>query len=152
MTAPRTEPEQPALGRLNDVIGYQLRVAQMRVYGEFPAAGEMEGITPTLFTIVLLLEANPGLKQSALAAMLQVDPSTVVRLIDRLELRGLVQRSASPRDRRVAAPTLTARGLAFASAAVEAVQRSETDVVFARLSDQERSTLFALLRKANAAT
>src|SRR5262249_17949245 len=42
-----------------------------------------------------------GLTQNELAAIVEVEPITIARLVDRLEARELVVRKADPRDRRV---------------------------------------------------
>jgi DNA-binding MarR family transcriptional regulator len=46
----------------------------------------------------------------ALAQCLQVDPSAITGLVDRLEAKSLVERQPDPDDRRVKALVLTARG------------------------------------------
>jgi MarR family transcriptional regulator, transcriptional regulator for hemolysin len=51
--------------------------------------------------ILIWLERQPGLSQNELAALVEVEPITVGRLVDRLEARGLVERCADPKDRRV---------------------------------------------------
>jgi DNA-binding MarR family transcriptional regulator len=47
------------------------------------------------------VERQPGLSQSELAAICEVEPITVARLVDRLEKRGLLERRADPHDRRI---------------------------------------------------
>jgi MarR family transcriptional regulator for hemolysin len=51
--------------------------------------------------IVRRLERQPGLSQNELAAVVGVAPITVARLIDRIELLGLVKRHEDPTDRRI---------------------------------------------------
>ena len=48
-----------------------------------------------------LLERNPGLSQNELAGLVEVEPITIARLIDKLEARGVVERRADPSDRRI---------------------------------------------------
>lgn len=59
------------------------------------------GMTRAQWVILIWLERQPGLSQNELAALVEVEPITVGRLVDRLEARGLVERCADPRDRRV---------------------------------------------------
>ncbi len=59
------------------------------------------GMTRAQWVILAWLELQPGLSQNELAALVEVEPITVGRLVDRLEARGLVERRADPRDRRV---------------------------------------------------
>lgn len=59
------------------------------------------GMTRAQWIILVRLEGQPGLSQKELAEILEVEPITVARLIDRLEDRGMVERRGDPADRRV---------------------------------------------------
>ena len=59
------------------------------------------GMTRAQWVILAHLERQPGLTQNELASIVEVEPITIARLVDRLEARGLVVRKADPRDRRV---------------------------------------------------
>jgi MarR family transcriptional regulator for hemolysin len=59
------------------------------------------GMTRAQWVILVWLERNPGLSQNELAALVEVEPITVARLIDKLEARGAVERRADPADRRI---------------------------------------------------
>src|SRR5262249_40250223 len=66
------------------------------------------GMTRAQWVILLRLQRQPGLSQNELAALVEVEPITVGRLIDRLEARGLVERRADANDRRIRRLHLTA--------------------------------------------
>jgi len=57
-------------------------------------------MTRAQWGILIRLEEQPGLLQKELADLLEVEPITVARLIDRLEARGMVERRPDPMDRR----------------------------------------------------
>ena len=59
------------------------------------------GMTRAQWGILIWLEREPGLSQKELAELLEVEPITVARLIDRLEARGMVERRPDPKDRRI---------------------------------------------------
>jgi MarR family transcriptional regulator for hemolysin len=59
------------------------------------------GMTRAQWVILVWLERNPGLSQNELAGLVEVEPITVARLIDKLEARGVVERRADPSDRRI---------------------------------------------------
>src|SRR5689334_13609560 len=59
------------------------------------------GMTLAQWKILVRLEAQPGVSQNELAALIEVEPITVARLVDRLESRGFVERRADPSDRRI---------------------------------------------------
>lgn len=59
------------------------------------------GLTRAQGVILVRLERQPGLSQNEMAAICEVEPITVGRLVDRLESRGLIERRPDPSDRRV---------------------------------------------------
>ena len=59
------------------------------------------GMTRAQWGILIWLERQPGISQKELAELLEVEPITVARLVDRLERRGMVERRPDPRDRRI---------------------------------------------------
>lgn len=59
------------------------------------------GMTRAQWGILIWLARQPGISQKELAELLEVEPITVARLIDRLEARGMVERRPDPRDRRI---------------------------------------------------
>lgn len=59
------------------------------------------GMTRAQWGILIWLERQPGISQKELSELLEVEPITVARLIDRLEARGMVERRPDPRDRRI---------------------------------------------------
>lgn len=67
----------------------------------FDQIARTRGMTRAQWVILARLSRQPGLSQNELAGVCEVEPITVGRLIDRLELRGLVERRFDPKDRRV---------------------------------------------------
>jgi len=61
----------------------------------------LHGMTRAQWAILIWLERQPGISQKELSELLEVEPITVARLIDRLEARGMVERRPDPRDRRI---------------------------------------------------
>ena len=58
------------------------------------------GVTRAQWKVLFRLERQPGLRQIELADMLDIEPITLSRIIDRLEEAALVERLADPSDRR----------------------------------------------------
>jgi DNA-binding MarR family transcriptional regulator len=58
------------------------------------------GITRAQWKVLFKVTRLPGLRQIELADMLDIEPITLSRIIDRLEEAGLVERAADPADRR----------------------------------------------------
>jgi len=78
---------------LNDVARLVRTVADRKA--------RAHGMTRAQWMTLFRLRRQDGLTQRELAEVLEVEPITVGRLVDRLEARGLVERRADPRDRRV---------------------------------------------------
>lgn len=141
------EPEAAiAFGTLPDLIGYQLRLAQIAIFRDFATTLGALDITPGLYGMLVIIEANPGLKQSALAKAAHLDRSTVVSVIDNLERRALVERRAADSDRRSNALHLTAEGAVLLKKLKRMVAQHERRLA-GNLDESEQATLVRLLKK-----
>ena len=69
------------------------------------------GVTRAQWKVLFRLNRQPGLRQIELADMLDIEPITLSRIVDRLEESGLVERAADPADRRAWRLHITARAL-----------------------------------------
>jgi len=98
------------LGPLADHLGYYIRRAQVWVFQDFIRSLASIDIRPAQYSVLVVIGANPGLSQSDLAGALGIERARLVRLLDRLEKRGLTQRLPSPKDRRSHALQLTVQG------------------------------------------
>jgi MarR family transcriptional regulator for hemolysin len=58
------------------------------------------GISRAQWAVLIRIDRNEGLKQSELADILDLQPITLTRLLDRLADNGLIERRADPNDRR----------------------------------------------------
>jgi MarR family transcriptional regulator for hemolysin len=58
------------------------------------------GISRAQWAVLARIERNEGVKQTELADMLDLQPITLTRLLDRLADNGLIERRADPNDRR----------------------------------------------------
>jgi MarR family transcriptional regulator, transcriptional regulator for hemolysin len=82
-------------------------VARMlRTYADYKA-GQF-GITRAQWVVLVRLDRFEGLKQSELADMLDLQPISLTRLLDRLCRSGLIERRSDPNDRRANRLYLTA--------------------------------------------
>jgi DNA-binding MarR family transcriptional regulator len=99
-----------ALGPLGDMVGFHLRLAQEASFRAFAQRVGARDLKPRRFAILMLIEQNPGLTQTALSRASGRDKSTLTPALDDLERRGLIERRRSPRDRRVQSVYLTGAG------------------------------------------
>ncbi len=134
------------LDLLPGLIGYQLRLAQLAVFGDFAAELKEFDISPGRFGVLVLVAANPGMTQSLLASATQLDRSTMVAVIDQLESRDLVERRASPTDRRSNALVLTAEGEKLLKQLKRRIKQHEARIA-AAMTPAESATLVELLTR-----
>lgn len=134
------------LDLLPDLIGYQLRLTQLSVFDDFAADLKDYDISPGRFGVLVLISANPGITQSRLAGAAQLDRSTMVAVIDHLEARALVERRASPTDRRSNALVLTPAGEALLTLMKRRIKDHEARIAAAMTPD-ETETFVALLTR-----
>ncbi len=137
----KTAREQP--------LGYQLAHSVFEVYNALvqnvvPLLAEL-GLTKSLADALWQLDPLDGpLPRGVLAERLHCDPSNVTFLVDRLEERGLVERSNNPTDRRVKAISLTTVGVATRRRLVAAADNAPA---FAPLTTNEQRQLAKLLAR-----
>lgn len=98
------------LSVLGEVIGYQLRRAQLTVFDDFIRSFAEHNIRPSQYGVLTVIERNPGSSQAAVAQSLGIKRSNFVKLIDEFERRKLVVRRQVAGDRRANALYLTKAG------------------------------------------
>lgn len=99
--------------KLERMIGFQLRCAQLTVFRDILAAFDGTPVTIPQFSALMVICDNPGVSQAELAATIEVDRPRIVPLLDVLEERGWTFREPSTRDRRVRRLYLTDVGRAI---------------------------------------
>jgi DNA-binding MarR family transcriptional regulator len=132
------------LGPLPDLIGYVLRRAQLAVFQDFFAAFAPFDIRPAQFSVLTVIERNPGLTQSQVAEALGIKRTNFVGMLDALEARGLTERRPAARDKRSYALYLTAEGAALMRRLKPVLKAHETRMI-AKVGEDGRATLIALL-------
>src|SRR5436309_1718167 len=105
------------------------------------------GLTPALFGLLNVLGGREGAIQQELGALMGIDPSTMVSLIDQLESAGLAKRRPCPRDRRAREVSITPKGRRVLERGRRMAMEVE-DEVLQGLTAAERRELLTLLRRA----
>ncbi|HSI58084.1 MAG TPA: MarR family transcriptional regulator [Ideonella sp.] len=132
---------------LHDILGYQLAQASITTAQVFSEqVGDAAQLRPVEFTMLTLIDENPGVSARQLAHALAVTPPNITMWIDRLERRGLVERERSTTDRRAQHIRVTAEGATLARQAVRSLVDGEREAM-AALSAAERAMLLELLHK-----
>ena len=105
------------------------------------------GLRPPHFALLTVIAAHPGATQQDLVAATDIDPSTMVQVIDELEAAGLAERHVHEHDRRKRAIHLTPAGTDGCSSARGGSSAELADDLFGAAEREERATLHGLLRK-----
>ena len=135
------------LGDLPDLLGYNIRRAQVALWRDF--LQEVDGgvgIRPGVFSLLLLVASNPGAAQIELARALAIDKASIVAVIHRLEGANLVERRRSTVDRRRQGLFLTPQGSRRVAQMRARMLRHEQRFK-GRLSKTEARTLVRLLKR-----
>ena len=101
-------------------------------------------LSPRQFHLLGLLHDRGPLTQRELGALMDVDPSILVTLLNPLEADGYLSRDRDPSDRRRHVVTLAPAGARQLDRAAQA-QRDAEDELFAGLTDAQREQLRGLL-------
>jgi DNA-binding MarR family transcriptional regulator len=132
------------LGPLPNLAGYMLRRAQLAVFQDFWRSYAAFDIRPAQYAVLLIIERNPGLRQSQISSALNIKRANLVALLDSLENRGLAKRVPVASDRRSYALHLTDAGVATMGKLAEASAAHEARVG-AIIGEAGRKELLRLL-------
>jgi DNA-binding MarR family transcriptional regulator len=131
---------------LNNLVGYVLRRAQMKLFQHLASRLEAHDLRPAQFTALSIIEQSPGLMQAELARALAIEPPQAVLMVNKLEERGLAMRVRSNPDKRSYGLFLSKAGELLLKQLQELVRQSDLESTSA-LSAAEREQLLALLNK-----
>ncbi len=144
----RTRSVSPPInvGLLPNLLGYNIRRAQIALWRDLTRSlGEVK-VRPAEFSLMILVEANPGIAQIELAQQLDVDKATIVGLVGQLQRQKWLARKQSTEDRRRQGLYITPLG----QRELQGLRQTmiEHEARFTRLfSIDELAQLFAFLRR-----
>lgn len=82
-------------------LGFLLHEVARLLRKRFEQNARGSGLTRAQWQLLAYLAQNEGINQSGLADLLEVEPITLGRIVDKLQVLGLVERRPDPSDRRV---------------------------------------------------
>jgi len=135
------------LGELADLLGYSLKRAQLKVFEDFLRCVAPLQLTPAQFSVLLLLDRNPGRNQTEIANTLGILRPNFVSMLDALESRGLCTRMRSTNDRRSHILVLTDKGRAVLARAKKLVASKHEARLNELLGPANRVALLEMLSK-----
>ena len=122
--------------------GYILRRASSAAMAEFASRIVVLGLRTSEATILQIVAENPGISQSALGRMLDIQRANMTPIAARLESRGLMQRL--PSDGRSLGLELTTEGRQLANQARAVIDAFETELAN-RIPEEHRAHLIPAL-------
>ncbi|PZQ23012.1 MAG: MarR family transcriptional regulator [Sphingopyxis macrogoltabida] len=134
---------------MSETLGFLLGDTARMFRRAFNARTRDSGITAVQSRVLTYVLRQPGIRQGPLAELIEVEPITLSRLIDRLEEAGLVERRADPTDRRAWRLHLTAA----AEPLLDGLRRTAQDVIDEAtegMTDAERDQLSQLVERVRA--
>ncbi|WP_395651936.1 MarR family winged helix-turn-helix transcriptional regulator [Brevundimonas sp.] len=135
-----TRPTNPLVG----LVGYQLRRSSVMMASDLAERLDPLTLTVISLSVLLMIEANPGVTQSDIGRELGIRRANMAPLTAQLTERGLVDRHRA--DGRSHGLHLTSKGAELARAAWVACAANEERLA-AALSEAEQQTLIGLLEK-----
>ena len=134
------------LSVLNERLGYFVRRLQVWIFQDFMRTLGVVDIRPAQYSVLVVIETNPGLSQSDLAHLLGIERARLVRLLDRLEKRGFTRRLPSRTDRRSHALFLTREGQKRLKQ-IKALAVEHEAHVMEKIGPQDRKVLIDILKE-----
>lgn len=126
--------------------GYYIRRLHQISVAIFLQETEAFGVTPVQYAALQTVGNQPSIDQRTLARTIGLDTSTIAGVIDRLESRGLLVRSASAEDRRVRQLTLTDAARQLLADIGPSMLKAQ-QLILDPLSKQEQAEFTRMLRK-----
>lgn len=109
--------------------GHLIRRVQQIAVAVFMRECAAYDITPVQYAALVAIRENPGLDATRISALISFDRSTIGNVLERLETKGVIERSANPDDKRVKILHLSAKGARLLRDVEPAVARAQERIL-----------------------
>jgi MarR family transcriptional regulator for hemolysin len=141
MSAPKVSAAPP-----HPTFGYMLKDTAKLYVQRFEERARELGMTLPQCKALVYLSRAEGMSQVELASSAEIDPMSMVRILDRMELDGWVERRADPNDRRARQLYLMPKSKPLLEA-IDRVSNATRDEALAGFSKQEAESLIQALER-----
>ena len=124
--------------RLENGIGFLLRLLEAKYDGLYQSVTRQTDITPRQFGVLMALLQHGPMTPSALADRISCDRNTLSEMLKRMTARRLISKKSHPGDRRSIQVQITAKGTSALMAVVPAAARLQ-DLMLAPLRQDDRA-------------
>jgi len=128
----------------DDFVGYAMSDAARLMRTVFERRVRELGLTRSQWVVLTRIQSRPGLSQSEVADILEIEKASAGRLIDRMEAKGWLERRADPSDRRINRLHLTATAVRLHEA-IWPVAEATVEDALGELSGQEREQFASMM-------
>ena len=140
-------PSKPASITMDAVYaapGYLFRRMQQIAVALFIEECKAFELTPVQYAALIAIHTHPGIDATRLSAVIAFDRSTLGSVIERMEVKKLIERRPSPEDKRVKLLYLTKTGAAILRNIMPSVEKAQARML-QPLKPADRKVLLALL-------
>lgn len=127
-------------------FGFLLKDLSSRYVLRFEQRAAAMALTLPQCKALVRLENNEGVSQARLADLADVEPMTMVRILDRMEADGLLERRADPDDRRARCLYLTSKAKPLLDEIWRLAELTRAEI-FAGVRKQERDAFIDVLER-----
>ena len=142
----RSAPKSISLGGLTAHLGYYIRRVQIWVFQDFIRTLKDLDLSPAQYSVLWAIDANAGLSQTELARALGIQRARLVRMLHRLDRRGLTRRMQSSDDGRTHALRLTPQGQETLRRAIQLAAQHEARLID-KLGTEQHREMMNMLRE-----
>ncbi|KPL69334.1 MarR family transcriptional regulator [Erythrobacter sp. SG61-1L] len=135
-----------AIGELNDIVGFHIRLAHGAVYRHFAETFANLELTQKQVSVLWLVGENPAISQIELGQRLRMDRATTMTIVNRLQDRDYLRRERSETDGRKQALYLTDVGADALAKAKLAIHEHE-EWLKSRFTSEEIEKLVEMLAR-----
>jgi MarR family transcriptional regulator for hemolysin len=139
-------PKNPGVVQAHPSFGFVLKDTSKLYVQRFEERARELGLTLPQCKALVYLSRSEGMSQVELAGSAEIDPMSMVRILDRMELDGWVERRADPSDRRARRLYLKPKSKPLLEA-IDRVSSATRDEALAGLSAEEAELLMTALQK-----
>lgn len=131
---------------LNDCIGFITNTASKKLSDDFNRRLLEYKITRVNFIAIYYIGESEDISQRELSEKMDVNDSSIARLIDRMEKEELVERKRDLKDRRTVRIRLTEKGSLIRKALMPVAEKFQNDVT-SGISQEELDVFNSVLEK-----
>ena len=141
---PSNKPTPITMDAVYTAPGYLFRRMQQIAVALFVEECKEYDLTPVQYAAMVAIHTHPGIDATRLSAVIAFDRSTLGSVIERLQIKSLIERRSAPDDKRVKLLYLTKSGVALLRDIKPSVERAQARML-QPLDPADRKKLMALM-------